>query len=229
MTKNEIAHFFGYKDETLIRKCFVAAEGECESIRNKKNHYNKNMEVDYTFEETAIALKHFSECTILDIKMTPAMIQVLKDNFITRDVPYKLKEKRVKLTSQQHDIIFLQNTGKRPRVCATCCYLEPKTINKTGARPSPYCVFYGVFLNKCLPKRDIYKDYCETFGFGNIAYIFTSEGVFTNRQIDAMGRLRQRTDMLGIPHSKFKSKRKRDEPITIIRSGFDHSDEEDDY
>lgn len=88
MTKNEIAEFLGYTHMTSVAWCFRQAEQECPSILAKKGHYNKNIEVDYTLEETLIALKYLSKYNN-GIPFTPAMERVLIENFIHRDVPYK--------------------------------------------------------------------------------------------------------------------------------------------
>lgn len=226
MTKNEMAAFFGYKDQKLFHYCFKDAEAECESIRNKKGHYNKNMEVDYTWEETEIALKYFGNHSILKDRgfgMTPAMKQVFKENFIHRDLPYKMKEKKIKLTSEQRSFIYLnlKNVSEfhtNLRCCASCAFCEARTMNRVGVKPSPYCNFNGCFLNKVLPRINIYKDHCELYQpIRKSPLIFTPDGVFSIQELTLK---KVKDDMLGIPQSKFKSKRKRGEPITIIKDGF---------
>lgn len=219
MTKRELSDFFGNKYTDCVGRCFIYSEAECESIRNKKGHYNKNMEVDYTLEETLLALSHFKEANPFYGKYapTPAMIQLLKENFIHRDKPYKLKEKKIKLTNDQHNFITKYIRYHFFSACVCCTFIEARNMNRIG-NPSPYCTFYNCFLNKVKPKRNIYADYCETFYRRKKPLIFTSEGVKT---LDDILKKKVNNDMLGIPQSVFKSKRKRGEPIVILKDGFD--------
>lgn len=222
MTKKEISIFFGFKDTSLIGRAFKYAEQDCPSILQKKGHYNKNMEVDYTLEECLAALSHIEDaCNIAHkFSFTPATIQVFKENFIHRDVPYKMKQKRIKINKSQHDFLYLVKHYQMS-VCATCAFLSVNTMNRQGARPSPYCNLYNCFINKVRPKRDIYKDKCESFEYSRATpLIFTSEGVFTIREINYKGEIIPKKDVFGIPQSAFKSKRKRNEPIVILRDGF---------
>lgn len=219
MTKRELSDFFGNKYTDCVGRCFIYCENICESIKQKKGHYNKNMEVDYTLEETLLALSHYKEANPRFAKFapTPAMIQLLKENFIHRDKPYKLKEKKIKLTQDQQVFIYLYNTRHYYSVCVCCAFLDARNMNRIG-NPSPYCTLYECFLNKIQPRRNIYQDCCSSFRRSQTPLTFTSEGVKT---IDELNGKKINSDMLGIPQSSFKSKRKRGEPITILKDGFE--------
>lgn len=222
MTKREIADFFGWKAVVDLNKAFVAAEPYCESLRIKKGHYNKNMTVDYTLEETLIALEHITP----RIKITPIRIRLLKEAFIHRDLPYVKKQKKITIPYQAKNYLYLKRIMGRPVVCCcNCQYMIPKTPNRPDQKRQPYCNFHQYLLNKKLPKINIYMETCPFYVAteNRIATIFTSAGPVSEENISNFYDVKlDNSTMMGIPNSDFKSKRKRGEPVIILKDGFDY-------
>lgn len=223
MTKNEMKDFFMFSHMTKIAKAFKLAEQDCPSILQKKGHYSKMVEVDYTLEECLAAIKYLPNidygCTI-----TPAMIQVFTETFIHRDTPIKVKHKEIKLNTHAKDWLYIKRIKKfRKQACCCCMFLILKTPNAAGRKPTPFCTFYDCFLNKVKPKRDIYKDRCPTFkmDWGKHVPILTTNGYVSEFMIDRHFKVKTNNKMMGIKQSEFKSKRKKDEPIVILKDAFE--------
>lgn len=219
MTKNEIAEFFGYCHMTHVAKAFRKAEEECPSIKQKKNHYNKNNEIDYTLEETLIAMKYYEK------SYNPCMERMLIEHFIHRDTPVKTKHKKVKVDSEASRWLFACRVLHTFQpICASCAFFSLKQPLKQGVGVQPYCNLFDCFIKKVNPKTNIYKDRCPSYEIGSTTnvYIKTSIGYFKQSDFDERLKLKQFTDdsMMGISQSEFKSKRKRNEPIVLLKDAF---------
>lgn len=222
MTKREIADFFGWKAVVDINKAFVAAEPYCDSIRIKKGHYNKKISVDYTLEETLIALEHISD----KVALTPIMIRLLKENFIHREQPFCEKTKELKWPYQAKQFLYLKRVKKIDvKCCSTCTFLEPRCPNREFQRPQPYCKVHEHFINKSKPRIDIYLECCGFYKKEYVRHpvIFTEIGPVDIYYINYKNQIRPNSSkMLGIPQNNFKSKRKRNEPVIILKDAFDY-------
>lgn len=212
MTLNEIGKLLGYPYPD-ISACFSKAGKEegfiAENIRQKKGKSTKNKMIDYSLDEALFAMKHLW-------RFTEMQKQILKENFIERKEQYLYKDKKkVKYSRDARNFMSLLKMAHGPRkVCATCTYLSPRKINKPGSKDSPYCNFYNCFLNKSLPKRNIYQDRCESYEFTSADPLVFSEDGYVN--VDIHGNIINKT--LGIDNSRFTTGRTpAGEPIILLR------------
>jgi hypothetical protein len=226
LTKKEIAEFFGWNNVTLINRAFVKAEQFSDTISKKKGHYNKVRSIDYTPKEVELAMSFMDGCVY-----TPMMTRILLENFIYRTTPFAVKEKTLKLSREQQKFAFLYRYHKNikqkfPLVCTSCRYLEPRSIKKAFSKPSPYCRYHELFLNKIKPKINILKDRCkeyQTIKKKTYPYIFTKDGVFSLYDFNVQTgvfRKKQMSHSLLSTQEQFSDKRKKDEPIMIVRDIF---------
>ncbi|MCQ2086516.1 MAG: hypothetical protein MJZ37_00370 [Bacilli bacterium] len=221
MTKKEIATLFGWKCVTAVNEAFVKAESKCQSIKDKKGHYNKKTSIDYTLEETLIAM----DCLRSKMTFTPMMKRYLIENFIHRDTPYALKEKPLHIPREVRHFIYWWGISEgRLQVCVSCGYFAVRTPNKQNAKPQPYCTFYERYFNHLTNKINIYKQKCPTYIKSNTTpYVFLETGPVLVDQVDRDNKklLPAPVKTLGFDQSAFKSKRKKNEPIIILRDAFE--------
>lgn len=161
MTIRELSQFFNCSFANIFKFYEKALQGEGEiadRLRKKAGTSNKRFVVDYKLDEVCYILKY-------NAVFTPMIERFLIEHFIHREEQYIDKRKKpFKLSGDIGNFVFMCKNGARyPKACASCAYLLAKKMNKVGSRFSPYCNFYNVFLNKALPKRNIYKDYCPTY------------------------------------------------------------------
>lgn len=213
MTMNEIARCLGYPYEVISRMFSSASRRTgaiADNLKAKHRSSTKMKIADYSYDETVFALEGLW-------RFTRMQRQVLKENFIEREGEYLYKAKRKARYSRDahHFMNLLKVANGKRLVCATCAYLTARKINKAGSKDSPYCNFYGCFLNKSLPKRNIYKDRCESFEYSDSPpLVFSTEGV---SNIDYTGKMTSRT--LGIDNSRFTTgATRKGEPVTILNS-----------
>ena len=225
MTMAEIQEFFGFKTVNAVSNRFRLASKEHPEIKAKMGTSTTRVVPDFTLEECLTAFQY----NIKDnFQFTPAAIVLFKEAFIQRDTPMKIKQKQPRLTQSQKSFIrsyqyFRNRSNVIIERCATCRYFKAQTMNRTGARPSPFCSFYNVYLNKALPKRDVYMDKCPTFLLNYaMPIIITPQGIYKVFDFNSRCILKQRKEdssMLGIEQSAFK-KRKRGEDVIILKDAF---------
>lgn len=212
MTSRELAKLLTYS-ESYTRYTFRLAAGdgcaEARSIKAKNNRSTKTKVVDYTLEETLYAMRNQGT-------YTPAELIYTEENFIHRDTPYydKRSERKSSLCRDARNFVFLCRHAARFRaVCCTCAFLSPRRMNRPGSKDCPYCTLFGVFLNKALPKRNIYTDRCDSYRYSRAEpLVFTRDGC---ANIDADGNIVERT--LGIDRSEFTTGRTRNGPVPLLR------------
>ncbi len=213
MTLNEIANLLGYP-YTIIVACFSKA-GElkgriAENIKQKKYKSTKMKMIDYSFEEADFAMQFLC-------RYTKMQSRYLKENFIERKEQYLYKDKgKPKMPHDAALLLGLLSIRKNVRFkcCATCAYITARKINKPGSKFSPYCNFYSCFLNKSLPKRNIYRDRCETYQYTKSEpMIFTKDGVIN---VNNKGEIVHKT--LDIDNSRFTTgATPKGEPIQLLK------------
>lgn len=199
--------------EGYTRYTFRLAAGDgdpvARSIKAKNNKSTKTKVVDYTLEETLYAMRKQGT-------YTPAELVYVEENFIHRDTPYydKRAEHKNSLCRDARNFIFLCRHATRFRaVCCTCAFIAARRMNHPGSKDSPYCTLFGVFLNKALPKRNIYMDRCNSYRHSKAApLVFTRDGC---ANIDADGNIVRKT--LGIDRKEFTTGRTKDGPVPLLR------------
>lgn len=210
MTKKEISILLNYTEEYCHKFFRDAAKQDnpvSKSIANKNNHSTRVMVIDYTLEECLYALS-FSP------NFTEMQEEFFKENFIKRNTLYKVnKLKRDKIPTDAQRFIFLYKRAKgMPAVCNTCAYLIPKAHNKAGVKERPFCNLYGVFIDKCSPKLNVYKDRCESYErTSSIPFLWLPDGP---QNIDIFFNTTDKT--IGVDRKDFISKRPKNEPVYLI-------------
>ena len=218
MTVNEIANLLGYPYE-IINRCIVKAGKQegliANNLKEKKGKSTKLKMVDYTFEEVDFAMQFLC-------RYTEAQRVFLRENFIQREECYLYKSKKKsiyanearKFTDFMKAVYKKHKSFKHFRCCANCGYITARRMNRAGCKDSPYCNFYSCFLNKSLPKRNIYKDFCTSFTFSDAGQVaFTRDGILVT---DILGAEERKT--LGIENSRFTTGRTpKDQPIILLR------------
>lgn len=187
MTLNEIAKALKMNRASLTKYFSKAAEQNSlisANIKLKLASSRKNAMSDYSLDETLFALSFMPT-------FTKSLKLYLKEHFILRASNTVYMKQKPLLCKDAEKL--LENT-KIP-CCSNCIYISPRQINSPASRYSPFCTFFSAFLNKALPKRNIYKDYCPAFSMASKPTIFTTSG-FT---------LKTRNTTLGIPNSAFSS------------------------
>lgn len=213
MTLNEIANLLGYP-YTVISACFIEAGKQkgrvAENIKEKKHKSTKLKMIDFSFEEADFAMQFLC-------RYTKAQSTFLKENFIERKEMYLYKNTgraKLPLDAQRLRNLYTIRKNMKFKCCSTCVYITARKINKAGSRFSPYCNFYSCFLNKALPKRNIYRDRCETYEHSkNGPLLFTKDGI---ENVNYLGEVENKT--LGFDNSVFTTgQTPKGEPIVLLK------------
>lgn len=210
MTINEISKLLGYNHRTVYDVFEQAKKHESKigiDIKNKLNMTKRNKSVDWSFEEADFAMSFLPTYT----KMSS---QYLKENFIKRNNDFLFRPTEKTKLSYDEKLFLYRYLAWHKQVycCNTCHYIRARRENKAGSKFHPYCEFYTVFLNKALPKRNVYKDSCPSYKFS------TKEPFMWNaygpQNINIYLKNNNRT--LGIDNSEFTSEKSDNNVIILL-------------
>lgn len=211
MTSRELAKLLTYCEE-YTRMTFRDAANDdndiSRAIKAKNNKSTKTKVVDYTLEETLYAMRRQKT-------YTPAELIYTEENFIHRDTPYfdKRTVQKNPLSRDARNFLFIHRNATRfYAVCSTCKFIAARKMNMPGSRYHPYCTLFSAFLNKALPKRNIYKDRCDSYRCSaGEPLVLTRDGkVYSERNTDDK-------KTLGIDNSEFTTGRTKSGPIPVLR------------
>lgn len=208
MTIKELSTLIGRTYEDTWRM-FKKASSFSPIIASKMKISSTEKTVNYNLTEIEYALSFYT-------KTTPMLIQYVRDNYVERkELTYNPKTYKPKLKKDAKSFLFFyQSKGNKLQVCNTCAFLVPRKLENPNSPYKPYCVFhdkfighnkkYNVYLKKCGMWEQSEKTPLLWLGKGHPQNV----DMFLNKEEDSI---------LGLSPEEFVSKRKKDEPIVLVR------------